>query len=131
MKTSKEKNFIEQLQNLDEPMKRRVLVASTVVVMIAVVYVWAGYFNSIVTNNRGQLATEAAVAELNGTSSIATGIPIATGASSQAATAQNIPGFWQQIGSGFAGLYHKMVNGFEGIGNSLGEPKQYTITPNQ
>jgi len=42
-------SFLRQLQSLDEPMKTKVLVLSTVVVMVVVVYFWLGYFNSIVS----------------------------------------------------------------------------------
>lgn len=43
-----EKNFLERLQAADERTKRRVIVISSSVIMVAVVFVWFSYFNSIV-----------------------------------------------------------------------------------
>jgi hypothetical protein len=122
------KNYIEHLQSLDAPSKRRVLIGSTVIVMIGVVYIWFGYFNSIVMNNKGQLASQAEIAN-----SAPVDIALnATGTDgSVAATSQNVPGFWAQVGSGFTGMYHSVVSDLENIGGSLGQSKQYNVTPQQ
>jgi len=97
-------------------MKRRVLIAASAVMMALVVYVWIGYFNSIVMGNPVQLANQGAVAQ-SGTAAPAV------------ATQPSAPGFWTELGSGFVSMYHGMVSGFQGAGNALQAPKQYEITP--
>ena len=44
------KTFLEELQSLEEPTKFKILIASTVVIMIVVVYFWLAYFNGIVSS---------------------------------------------------------------------------------
>lgn len=79
--------FLEELWALDEPTKRKVLVISTIVIMIVVVFVWVAYFNNIVVSS----ATEAneATATSTATSSASTG-----------------SGFWGGIKSGFSNIFH-------------------------
>jgi hypothetical protein len=48
------KSFFEELQSLSESTKQRILVVSTIVIMIVVVYVWLGYFNGIVAQAQSQ-----------------------------------------------------------------------------
>ena len=41
--------MLRQIQSLDESTKRTILIVSTIIIMAAVVYLWIGYFNGIVT----------------------------------------------------------------------------------
>ncbi len=130
---SASKSFLAQLQSLEEPIKRRILVGATAVVMVVVVYIWVGYFNSIVLNNPVELANQSAVAGA-GTGGAATGtIAIQPGAAqtpaAQGSPAANTPSFWSQLGSGFVSLYNDMAGGVKNIGGSLQAPKDYNITP--
>ena len=101
-------NFIDTLQRLDEPMKRRVLVIATMITMIAVVYLWMGYFKNITMNNQGQFANESAVTDS------AAAAPQAP-ASNPPSTA---PDFWSMLGSSFTSFYH-----------AVRSPRQYDIMP--
>jgi hypothetical protein len=49
-----QKSFLEELQSLDEPVKRRILVVSAIIIMAIVIYVWLGYFNGLVATNQPQ-----------------------------------------------------------------------------
>ena len=40
--------FVNELQALEEGTKRRVLVVGTIVIMSVVVYLWVGYFGSLI-----------------------------------------------------------------------------------
>ena len=117
-------NFIQQLQQLDEAMKRRLLIGATVVVMVGVVFVWVGYLNSIVMNNQSQLADQSAVAQ-----------PVAQPTAVAQAAPQNppanVPGFWSMLGLGVVSAYHGVVNGIAGAGSAFRSPRQYDITPAQ
>jgi hypothetical protein len=119
-------SFIENLQLLDEPMKQRVLIAGSALLMLVVVYVWAGYFNNIVMSNPVQLADQNAIAA-QAQQQQAQQAPAAQTAQSQS----NTPGFWQEFGSGAVSLYNNAVNGIKNIGIMLRNPKQYTVTPQQ
>ncbi len=124
------RDYLAELQALDEPMKRRVLVAASAVMMAIVVYVWIGYFNSIVMGGSVQLADQSAMAQ-----SGAAGAAVPAGASAQntqdASTnpPSSAPDFWQMLRSGLVSLYHGAVSGFKGAGSALQAPKQYDITP--
>jgi len=117
-----QKSFIEKLQELDETMKKRVLIAGSAVLMALVVYVWLGYFNSIVTSDQLQLADEGA--SLSQGTQAAAEQPAAP-----SATPSQTPGFWEQLGGGMVSLYHDAASGAKHIENALGSPKQYTVTP--
>ncbi len=103
-------SFLDQLQSLDERKKTQVLVITTIVIMAIVIYFWLGYFNSIVStvslptvaDNQGQAATNT---------------PTTTGQT------QNIPGFFQIMGSGLASIAHA-------FGNMLEAPRKYAVKPN-
>ncbi len=41
--------MLRQIQSLDESTKRTILIVSTIIIMAAVIYLWIGYFNGIVT----------------------------------------------------------------------------------
>lgn len=51
MEEEKQKSFLEEVQAFDEPIKRRILIVATVVVMLVVAYVWVGYFNGLVAGS--------------------------------------------------------------------------------
>jgi hypothetical protein len=95
-----QKNFFEGLQSLSESMKQRILVVSTIVIMVVVVYVWLGYFNGIVANNSQSDQT------------IAQSVP------QQTEPAASGPNFWQKMESGMANI----VGVFK-------QPGQYNVQP--
>ena len=106
-------------------MKLRVLVASSAIIMLLVVYVWVGYFNSIVMgSSAAQLADQSAAVQT--TPAQTSGAAGATGAANPSLSA---PGFWQMVGGGLTSLYREAVSGFKGAGSALQAPKQYDITP--
>lgn len=50
MNEEHQKSFLAELQSLDAPTKRKVVIVSTVVVMVIVIYLWFGYFNGLVAD---------------------------------------------------------------------------------
>jgi len=126
------KDFIETLQSLSEPMKRRVLVAASAVMMLVVVYVWVGYFNNIVMGNpAAQLADQNAVAEPAPATAQAPAAPAVAQPVAPQSPLASAPGFWSELGGGLAWMYHGAVNDFKGAGSALQSPEQYDITPTQ
>ncbi|HVO28558.1 MAG TPA: hypothetical protein VMT81_01065 [Candidatus Paceibacterota bacterium] len=80
------KTFFEELRSLSEPAKRKILVASTVVIMFAVIYIWLGYFNNLVSIS-----------------------PPTSPATADADAGRNSAGsWWQAIGSGIAGAVKEL-----------------------
>lgn len=120
----KRRDYIRELQSLDEPIKQRVLIAASAITMMLVVYIWIGYFNSIVMGGPTQLADQSASVQAGAVPSAITG-DVAT----SAVTTPSAPGFWQMLGGGIDSLYHGAVSGFKGAGSALQAPKQYDITP--
>jgi hypothetical protein len=108
MEENRIQDLLAKLQSLDEPTKRKVLIGSTVVIMIVVLFVWVAYFNSIVLPS----ATQTDQAAVTSTAQVT---PIA-GAMDQASSASAGPGFWKGIENGFAQFGKGIAAGFEGIG---------------
>jgi len=128
--------WLDKLQALDEPMKGRVLIGTSALLMVGIVYIWMGYFNNIVMNNPSELANQSAVAQANGVNGGANGTAltgIAITNTSGASGAPVAPGFWQEMGGALSSLYHGTIQGVEGgvasIDSSLHASKEYTITP--
>lgn len=97
------KTFIEELQALDESVKRRILTVSTIVVVAVVAYAWIGYFNSLVV----------------GSSEQATAVATTPTATVPGPTVQgDSQSFWQG-----------MENDMADIGNTLRGPGQYSVKP--
>ena len=101
------KGFIEELQGLEAPVKKRVLIVSTSIIMAVVVYVWLGYFNNIIAN-----APAAALAE-NATST----------------PTSSAPGFFDRIGGGGAYMLRAFGSWADSAANALKSPRQYIIKP--
>lgn len=97
-----ERDLLEKVRSLDEGAKRKVLIASSIVVMVAVVALWAIYFNNIVmapAGDAGQAATAATPAP---------SVPAASPSSSG-------PGFWHTVGNDLSGLVNIFTGGHEYI----------------
>jgi len=101
------KNFLEQLQSLDEPMKKKVLVVSTAVIMVIVVYFWLAYFNTLIAgiSNQPPVAVNADA-----------------GGSAPAAAAPAGPNMLQRMGNGLAAMYTDFKDILRG-------EKEYDIKP--
>jgi hypothetical protein len=110
MEENRIQDLLEKLQSLDEATKRKVLIGSTIVIMIVVLFVWVAYFNSIVIPSAAQTGTDQAAA----TSTTQT-TPIADVANQNISASTN-PGFWKGIENGFAQFGKGIAAGFEGIG---------------
>jgi hypothetical protein len=82
MYEEKPKGFIEELQSLSDTHKKRVLVISTIVIMLIVVGVWFSYFNGILA-----AASQPTVAEATSTTPTASG-----------------PSMWQNIKNDMASI---------------------------
>jgi hypothetical protein len=109
-----QKGFLEELQSMDEGAKKRVLIISTIVIMIIVVGIWLVYFNTIVgMNSAGDVSQ--ATTTTPGAIAIAvvptTTIPAAGGV-----------GLWQNIENGFVSVFRSIANIFSG-------PSNYKIQP--
>jgi hypothetical protein len=114
---------LEQIQSMSHENKKRVLIVSTIVLMVIIVAVWAVYFNSVimgsaqVANSASQTASAAATTPAPTPSPAPA--PQAPAVSAPAApAAQNGPGIWT-----------RMANGIGSIGNMFSQPSNYTIQP--
>ena len=95
-------------------MKTRVLVVSTVIIMVVVLYLWLGYFNGIVASGG-----ESSVADQNQAQIAAT--------DQSGASPSPEPGFWSRVGNGTAIVGNAIGGWAEGIGKSVQSPKEYII----
>ncbi len=120
--TAPHRDYLAELQSLNEPMKRRVLIAASAVVMALVVFVWVGYFNNIVMSNQSGLADQSAIAQSGTVAPAAAAAPVAPATPTSVADLSNAPSFWQTLGGGIASMYHGIISG-------LKEPRQYDIVP--
>ena len=102
MYEEKVKGFLEELQSLGNAAKKRVLIISTLVIMIIVFTIWLSYFNGIVAS--------AGQPSISDTSS--------TVANSAQSAPANGPSIWQNIGVGVTS-----------IGNIFKGHSDYTIQP--
>jgi cytoskeletal protein RodZ len=84
MDEQKTKGFLEEIQSLSDGTKKRVLVISTVIVMVIVIGVWMSYFNNIVMGTAQQATADA------------------TSTDQAAMSANNGPSFWQRVEGGFS-----------------------------
>ena len=98
------KSFIAELQALEEPTKTKVLIVSTIVLMVIVLYFWLAYFNTIVPGSASDATTQ--TAQGNADSGV-------LGLFADAASS-----FWQAMGSSVQGIAREMKN-----------PRQYNISP--
>ncbi len=99
------KNFLNELQALPEPTKRKVLVAVTIVLMAVVIYFWLIYFNTL----------------LAGVSQPAPANPVA-------ASGGDI-GLWQRLQNGFVFIGSQFQKMAQGLSSILAAPRQYIVNP--
>ncbi|MBI4087692.1 MAG: hypothetical protein HY434_02575 [Candidatus Liptonbacteria bacterium] len=95
-------NFLEKLQSSDESTKRRWMFVSTLVVMVAVVYVWFAYFNNLVGNVNTPEPREAPGGGFT---------------------------FWQSMQNGVAILYETVAGKVRALGEILKAPREYIVSP--
>jgi hypothetical protein len=108
--------MLEELQSLSEINKKRVLVISTIIIMIIIIGIWFSYFNSIMGGAAQQVAIQQTASQA--TSSAPTS-PAPVVAAPVAVPAQtNGPSLWQDI-----------KNGFSSFANIFRKPSQYDIKP--
>ncbi len=107
MEENRAYDFLKKLQSLDEPTKRKVLIVSTIVIMIVVIFVWIAYFNNIIMPSSGGTATATSTQ------------PVAS------APAASGPGFWGKMKNDFSGFGEGVAEGFEGIGNAFHGGREY------
>ena len=110
--------FLEELQALEEPTKTKVLVVSTAILMIIVIYFWIAYFNGIVSG--GAQATIS-----NQDQSTTTVSPLSPGSTEGVASPE--PGFWSRVGNGGAVVGQAIGGGFQWIGQAFEKPREYII----
>ena len=111
MNRENKKTFLEQLQLLDPPTKKKVLVASTIIVTALVMYVWLGYFNNIL----GGISESAA----------------ASNANASANTTSPIAELWGGVAGGAEYFYSEIAGGIHGIGNLFQSSGKYVVTPSK
>jgi hypothetical protein len=115
------KTFLEELQSLEETTKRKVVVVSTIILMVGVIYLWLGYFNTLVVgqSQRNQVAQNNDTAGTMGVTDGATGAQVA-GTQNNAANATTGANFFQN-----------MKNGMAWIAGMFKSPGQYNIQPSR
>jgi len=104
-KKSFSEQFIDELQALEEGTKRKILIITTIFAMAIILYLWTGYFGSLIS---AIPQTQPPVAQNDQSDQTATGT----------STAQNGPSFFQSVQSGMANIY-----------GTLRGPGQYDVTP--
>jgi hypothetical protein len=120
------KDFFQKLQSLDEPVKQRILVAATIVIMVVVLYFWLMYFNGIVAGARPEDVADNATA-----GDAMTGQSAAQQGAAGAVTGEEGMGPWQVVGRRIAFVYGGFMNMVRGLGNILQAPRQYIVRPPQ
>jgi hypothetical protein len=103
-----QKNFIEELRSLSEPVKRKILFCAAIASMIIVTGLWMAYFNTIVPN-----AVPAAA------QAVATTVEPNTSG----------PGFLGIFADAAGSFWGAALNGARGVIGALKNPKQYNIGP--
>ena len=96
------RDLLEEVQSLDEAAKRKVLIGSSVVVMLIVVAIWAAYFNDIVMAPAGEAGQ-------------ATSTAAAAPAASATPASSSGSGFWHTVGNDLSGLGNIFTGGREYI----------------
>ncbi|MGC9968222.1 MAG: hypothetical protein ABSC29_00605 [Minisyncoccia bacterium] len=99
MPREQRRGFLEELQSLDEPTKKRVLIITTAIAMVVVIYIWLAYFNNLVAG------VSQPVEVSSSTPQPSYGVSI-----------------WQNMYQGIIGTLH-------GLGNILQAPREYLIKP--
>ena len=102
MLQEQQRGMLSELQSLDEPTKKKVLIVTTVIAMVLVIYFWLAYFNNLVGG-----FSQPAEAQLSTSTFPSSGASI-----------------WQNMHAGITGALH-------GLGNILQAPREYLIKPLQ
>lgn len=96
--------LIERIQNSDDRTKKIWLILISSVVMVAVIYIWSAYFNTLF---------------------VAVNKPVEAG---EVAKSEEF-GFFSTIKSGAATIYEFLADKLEGIFGGIQKPKEYIINP--
>lgn len=94
------KSFLERLQNADESVKKRWLVALSAIAMLIIIVVWTKYFAFI--TQRGSIGQESASGEFS---------------------------FWETMKIGASVLWEDIRGILRDLGRILGAPRSYIIKP--
>jgi hypothetical protein len=95
------KDFLGKLQNADESVKKRWLVALSAVSMLVIIVVWLKYF-AFLTRPAGSLGQERAGSDFS---------------------------FWETMKTGLAVLWDELLAALRGVGRILGASRNYIIKP--
>lgn len=107
MYEERKKGFFEELQSLDEPTKKKIMIVAAVVIMAMVIYVWLAYFNNLLAS--------------------VTQPPVADNSTAGASGGNLFDGIQQ----GTASIYRLFMNALHGLSSILEAPRQYIIHPPQ
>ncbi len=97
--------FLKRLQGADAATKRRVLIISSAVAMVVVLYVWLAYFNNLLVD----------AGENTG---------LASGQEEQQHAS-----FWQTMQRGSAILYENVTGAIGRFGEMFKGPREYIVKP--
>lgn len=106
--------FLEELQSADRATKKKVLVASSAAAIILVVFVWIGYFNTIVAQGPTPADSQSQAASA------------APASDSPAAPS---PSLAQSLRSMGAAVSAALRGGASWVGGLFAKPREYIITP--
>ena len=95
-------NFLERLRSSGESTKRGWMIASTIIVMVVVVYVWLAYFNNLVGSFSEPEPTAAPGGDFT---------------------------FWRSMKNGAAIVYGTFVDKIRALGEILKAPREYMVSP--
>ena len=95
------RSFLDKLQSADEATKKRLMIAGTIFITIAVVYVWLAYFNNLIAG----FSQTAPVAQADDLS------------------------VWQNIKNNFTIFSASIIDKVHVFGNILSAPREYIIKP--
>lgn len=109
--TPDNKSILEKLRALDNPVKLKVMMIATILVMILVVFLWVAYFNAVIVPSLAPV-------DITQTSTTVSEVP--------------------DSGSGISDLFSSTMSSFwdvmKNAGRSFKEivqnPKQYNVSPN-
>jgi hypothetical protein len=103
MRVESKKSFLERLQSADEAKKRRWMIASTVIVMVIVIYVWLAYFNNLIAGMSEPRQVSAAPADDRS--------------------------LWQIAEGNLSSLGGSLLDKARGLSQILQAPREYIINP--
>lgn len=95
-------NFLEQIRNSSDQIKKRWLIGTSIVIMTVVIWVWLGYFNSLI------MRPASSADDKEGKFSV-----------------------WDGIRGSGGALWDRMTASVKDIGNKIGGSKEYIVKPQQ